>query len=96
MMLLEYQNLNYSNKPADGLDAYCRLEGLDSVYIRSLQRLERNRNKSETRNVRKFLSRLFDKNSLRENRPGFAKRPGYGESPEKVEILECRKGCECC
>lgn len=101
MMSLQYENLYNFNKPADGLEAYCRLEGLDPLYVRSLERAERNRDKSGARNVRKLLSRLSGKSSLQGKRPGYGKSsgygesPGYGKNPEQEEILKCRKRCEC-
>lgn len=44
MMLREYQN-QYSNKVADRLEAYCKLEGLDHMYIRSISKRDKGHRK---------------------------------------------------
>lgn len=36
MMSLQYQDFYQANKIRDGLDTYCRLEGLDPLYVRSI------------------------------------------------------------
>lgn len=61
-MSLQCQNLYDANKASDGLDTYCRLEGLDPLYMRSMWNEERKKLNMGKSN---FLGRLFGKLSGR-------------------------------
>jgi|GEM_PF-5832583 len=63
MMSLQYQNLYDLNKSTDKLDAYCRLEGLDPAYIRSMMKAERSRLKS---GISGAFGLLYRKRTVRE------------------------------
>jgi len=63
MMSLQYQNLYDLNKSTDELDAYCRLEGLDPMYIRSTRRAGGGRLKP---GISSAFGRLFGKRTLLE------------------------------
>ena len=63
MLSLQYQNLYDVNKTSSGLNTYCKLEGLDTAYIRSTEKAGRRCLKS---GILVVFGSLFNKRSMSE------------------------------
>jgi hypothetical protein len=63
MLLQEYQ-IQYNEKPAGGLEVYCKVEGVDPLYMRSIAKIEKKGPKKTGNAAAKFFREWMERMKL--------------------------------